>query len=342
MKNLSTVVPSIPIPVVTIINNQAITNSKDVANVFEKEHLHVLRDIKNLEIPEDFRKSNFGLTSTDTPMPNGGIRKDKAYAITRDGFTILAMGFTGAKAMKFKLAYIEAFNKMEEDLTRQATGSLLPAVPLKFCVKCEHEKPVTEFWMNKTERDGLQPWCKACFRKADPVVKGDLSVKAQIYFKDLMVQMKDEIVKELSPKLTVQAAAGRPIQKRLEDFTHWPPVPVPTENGTPVTDFGTFSERPWKTAQKLHPELYAKLEAKYAELGKDKHRGVEALRNSMFYETEEFGTLMDYMVHKAPRFLENILKLQLAALGHGVIMEEVGKLSDLRRFPTLNFTEKKK
>jgi len=259
----------------------------------------------------------------------------------------------------------------------------LPAVPLKFCVKCDTEKPATEFWVDKGQPDGKQKWCKACFRKADPQVKGDLTVRSQQFFKDLMVQMKDEIVKDLTPAIIrrqqkqleipappaideaaiacrisndviatfweafkffpKQADAGHQAQERLENFIrHRPPVPVPTENDIPVTDFGVFSERPWKTAQKLHPELYVKLEAKYAELGKDKHRGVEALRNSMFYETEEFGTLMDYMVHKAPRFLENILKLQLAALGHGVIMEEVGKLSDRRTTPMLRVAEKKK
>jgi hypothetical protein len=49
-------------------------------------------------------------------MPNGGTRTETAYRLTKDGFTLLAMGFTGEEALRFKLAYIEAFNLMEATL----------------------------------------------------------------------------------------------------------------------------------------------------------------------------------------------------------------------------------
>lgn len=49
-------------------------------------------------------------------MPNGGTRKVRAFNMTRDGFTLLAMGFTGKKALGFKLQYIQQFNVMEEML----------------------------------------------------------------------------------------------------------------------------------------------------------------------------------------------------------------------------------
>lgn len=48
------------------------------------------------------------------------------YIIFRDGFTLLAMGYTGPEAMRFKLAYIEAFNRMEAELARR-NRSALPA-----------------------------------------------------------------------------------------------------------------------------------------------------------------------------------------------------------------------
>lgn len=89
-------------------NNQPTTTSKNIADIFGKNHSHVLRDIQNLNIPEYFRKSNFGLSSF-----SAGTRKYPMYEITRDGFTILAMGFTGKKAMEWKIKYIEAFNRME-------------------------------------------------------------------------------------------------------------------------------------------------------------------------------------------------------------------------------------
>ena len=62
---------------------------------------------------------NFGRAQIEHKTPTGGKYLDKAYTITRDGFTILAMGYTGSKAMKFKLAYIDAFNRMEAALRGQ-------------------------------------------------------------------------------------------------------------------------------------------------------------------------------------------------------------------------------
>lgn len=92
-------------------NNVVVTNSKLLAEKFSKAHYHVLRDIQNLEIPEDFRKSNFGLSSL-----RAGTRSYPMYEITFDGFTLLAMGYTGKKAMQFKIEYIKAFRAMENQL----------------------------------------------------------------------------------------------------------------------------------------------------------------------------------------------------------------------------------
>lgn len=62
-------------------------------------------------------------------MPNGGARKDRAFNMTRDGFTLLAMGFTGKKALGFKLQYIQQFNFMEEMLKAPVKEpSLFPAL----------------------------------------------------------------------------------------------------------------------------------------------------------------------------------------------------------------------
>lgn len=88
-------------------------DSRDVATFFEKRHDHVIRDIRNLIAKEpDLALSKFGefkindLTGESTSH----------FEMTRDGFTLLAMGFTGAKALKWKLRYIEAFNVMEAEL----------------------------------------------------------------------------------------------------------------------------------------------------------------------------------------------------------------------------------
>ena len=106
---------------VQIKDNKAITTSNDIALAFSKRHHHIVRDIEALEIPEDFQKTNFGLLFREVKIGNGAVRQYKSYEITRDGFTLLAMGFTGKKAMEFKIKYIEAFNAMEKALTSPNT-----------------------------------------------------------------------------------------------------------------------------------------------------------------------------------------------------------------------------
>lgn len=100
--------------------------SLQVAEAFGKEHKHVLRDIGQIlpQVPEIFEKSNFGLTEYELENNLGFPVKHPMYIITKDGFTLLTMGYTGEKAMKFKVAYINRFNEMEEQLR---SGS--PAIP---------------------------------------------------------------------------------------------------------------------------------------------------------------------------------------------------------------------
>lgn len=79
-------------------------NSRDVAEYFGKRHDHVLRDIDTLLATEPACAPNFGETSAQVPMPRGGVRLERAFDMTRDGFTLLAMGFTGKRALEFKLS----------------------------------------------------------------------------------------------------------------------------------------------------------------------------------------------------------------------------------------------
>ena len=89
-----------------------VVSSLDVAETFEKEHRRVLQDIRELKCSEDFRMHNF----VQSEYENTQGHKQPMYLITRDGFTILAMGYTGEKAMQFKEAYINQFNAMEKVL----------------------------------------------------------------------------------------------------------------------------------------------------------------------------------------------------------------------------------
>ena len=106
-------------PVVTVVDGNVTTLSTDVAIFFEKNHRDVVRAIeKVLETCPPACVRNFAQTevSRESPLKKGTFIKSKAYRLTRDGFTFLAMGFTGARAQEFKWAYIDAFNKMEAAL----------------------------------------------------------------------------------------------------------------------------------------------------------------------------------------------------------------------------------
>lgn len=102
---------------VSVVNNKVVTTSLQVSKVFEKTHYNVLRDIRNLECSSDFQAFNFECSFYLRKLPNNATKKEPMYYITRDGFTFLAMGFTGKIAAKFKEAYINAFNEMERKLS---------------------------------------------------------------------------------------------------------------------------------------------------------------------------------------------------------------------------------
>lgn len=132
-------------------NGEAVTTSRAVAEQFGKQHKNVVRDIE--EIISQLSPSNFGLAEGEGAENEGsGLNFEpaksnntadfaarnfilseytdlqgkprKQYILTRDGFTLLAMGFTGAKAMQFKVAYITAFNRMDQLIRGTGAGML--------------------------------------------------------------------------------------------------------------------------------------------------------------------------------------------------------------------------
>ena len=102
-------------------SKQALTTSLKVAETFSKNHRDVLRSIKNLTAQNCAVKKMF----VESTYVNGKGQEQPMYYMNRDGFTLLVMGFTGKDTMKFKLAYIEAFNKMEKAIREQE----LPQTP---------------------------------------------------------------------------------------------------------------------------------------------------------------------------------------------------------------------
>lgn len=99
-------------PTLLTARGQATVTSIQVAQHFGKQHKNVLQSIRSLECSDEFTELNFQLS--DFTDPTG--RKLPCYLITKDGFAMLAFGFTGKEAARWREAYINAFNEMERRL----------------------------------------------------------------------------------------------------------------------------------------------------------------------------------------------------------------------------------
>ena len=101
-------------------DGQILASSVEVAERFGKEHSKVKRSIQALE--KDV--ANFGEMFNLSYYEDSYGRKQEEYCMNRDGFSLIVMGFTGKKALEWKLKYINAFNRMEEQLKKQSVRAL--------------------------------------------------------------------------------------------------------------------------------------------------------------------------------------------------------------------------
>lgn len=104
-------------------NGEPAASSRQIAESFEKNHRDVLRAVDGLK--EDVR--NFAQMFFETEAPDSYGRPQRTYLMNRDGFTLLAMGFTGKAALEWKLKYIQAFNEMEKQLAQRPQTPMWPA-----------------------------------------------------------------------------------------------------------------------------------------------------------------------------------------------------------------------
>lgn len=132
-------------------HDTARVSSLFVAKFFEKNHKDVLRDIRNMTDPksglsEEFIRRNFAPSKYEDITG----RKLPCYEMTRDGFTLLAMGYTGAKAMKFKELYIRRFNEMEQFINTLVTARReFPLLTEN--IKLLHENPKPYHFSNECD-----------------------------------------------------------------------------------------------------------------------------------------------------------------------------------------------
>lgn len=106
--------------IIKLVDDKPTTTSLIIAKKFEREHKDVLKAINNLECSKEFFAANFCAATFENRGKNYPM-----YVITRDGFSMLAMGFTGPKAMKWKEAYISAFSAMESELIKKTVSKTI-------------------------------------------------------------------------------------------------------------------------------------------------------------------------------------------------------------------------
>ncbi len=105
------------VDLVSISADQPVTTSRKIAKAFGKRHDNVVRDIQKLKQRDaEWHALNFEEMVYVAEIGSGTVRKSFEYTVTEEGFAILAMGFTGDKAFKWKLAFFKAFRQMAERL----------------------------------------------------------------------------------------------------------------------------------------------------------------------------------------------------------------------------------
>ena len=147
-------------------DDQFWTTSLDIAEKFGKMHKDVLKAIRNLECPEEFKWRNFAPLSQTV---RGGTQE--YYMISRDGFTLLAMGFTGKEAIQWKIRYIEAFNRMEQTI-RKFLRQKERQLTLEW-KKAREEGKISR----RTTTDAIQEFCE--------LAKSQGSQHSQFYYKSI-------------------------------------------------------------------------------------------------------------------------------------------------------------
>ena len=107
---------------VKVNDGQIVVESRKIAEHFDKQHKHVLDAIENIKAENSAVTPMF----CETTYTAGTGKAYKEYLMNRDGFSLLVMGFTGKKALEWKIKYIQAFNAMEEELRNQSKTNALP------------------------------------------------------------------------------------------------------------------------------------------------------------------------------------------------------------------------
>lgn len=122
-------------------NGKLVVTSRQIARDFQKDHKHVLDSIDTLVKGVAEKSADLFIETTYQHEQNKQWYRE--FFLNRDGFSLLVMGFTGAKALEWKLKYIEAFNKMEQELKEQKQLTPMDQLRLQYEVLEEHQEKLT-------------------------------------------------------------------------------------------------------------------------------------------------------------------------------------------------------
>ena len=126
--------------VVNQFDGELVVSSRQIAENFGKQHKNVVQAIENIKAENSAVTKMF----IESSYKAGTGKNYKEYLLTRDGFSLLVMGFNGSEALDWKLRYIEAFNKMEATLKEQKQLTPMQMLELQFEVLKDHDKKLIE------------------------------------------------------------------------------------------------------------------------------------------------------------------------------------------------------
>ncbi len=150
-----------------------VTNSLLVASKFEKDHKNVIQGIKSLLLTAE--NSAVKNMFAETHYHNSRNQKQPMYVMNRDGFSLLVMGFTGEKALNFKIDFIEAFNKMETAMKSLDPANLTKLEILQMAIESENKAIALE-----AENKSLKPRAEFADRCLDTENKVDIGQAAKL------------------------------------------------------------------------------------------------------------------------------------------------------------------
>lgn len=156
-------------------NDQAVTSSLLIAEKFGKEHKNVMQSIRNL-IGGTAENSAIAEMFSESRYLNEQNKEQPMFLMNRDGFTLLAMGFTGKKAMQFKLEYIKAFNSMEA----QIKASQKPKSQLEILQMSINQLVEQEHRLSSVERDVAETKKEIAEMKQERIENGKLLLEEEV------------------------------------------------------------------------------------------------------------------------------------------------------------------